>query len=212
MKDPAFAKFVVLINGSVPLALLCWDALHHELGANPTAFAIRTTGMLTLVFLTLSLAVTPIRLISGQNWLSHFRRMLGLYAFFYGVLHLSTYFVFDRSLSVAGTISDTLARPFIFFGMTGLLLMVPLAATSTNGMIKRLGAAKWKRLHRLAYVSAAAGVLHYYLLVKADTRQPLAFAAVLAALLVYRILNARFPGLRRGGRKPLRSGSTAVAR
>lgn len=201
MKDPSFAKFVVLVNGAVPLALLCWDALDHRLGANPTVFAIRTTGMLTLVFLISSLAVTPLRLISGRNWLSHFRRMLGLYAFFYGVLHLSTYFVFDRSMSIRGTISDTLARPFIFLGMTALLLMVPLAATSTNAMIKRLGAARWKRLHQLAYVSAIAGVLHYYLLVKADTRQPLAFAAVVALLLGYRIINKYIPGLRRGRSK-----------
>jgi DMSO/TMAO reductase YedYZ heme-binding membrane subunit len=196
MKDPSFAKFVVLVNGCVPLALLCWDAWQHQLGANPTLFAIRTTGMLTLIFLTLSLAVTPIRLVTGQNWLSHFRRMMGLYAFFYGLLHLSTYFVFDRSLSIRSTISDTLARPFIFFGMTALLLMIPLAATSTNAAIKRLGAARWKRLHQLAYVSAVCGVTHYYLLVKADTRLPLTFISILGALLVYRVLVQRLPGLR----------------
>jgi sulfoxide reductase heme-binding subunit YedZ len=203
VKDPSFAKFIVLVNGAVPLTLLCWDALHHGLGANPTVFAIRTTGMLTLVFLILSLSVTPLRLVSGRNWLSHFRRMLGLYAFFYGLLHLSTYFIFDRSMSLSGAISDTLARPFIFLGMTALLLMVPLAATSTNAMIKRLGAARWKRLHRLVYISAIAGVLHYYLLVKADTRQPLAFAAVVALLLGYRLINKYLPGLRRGRAKPL---------
>jgi sulfoxide reductase heme-binding subunit YedZ len=196
MKDASFAKFVVLVNGSVPLGILCWDALRGQLGANPTLFAIRTTGMLTLVFLTLSLAVTPIRLVSGQNWLSNFRRMLGLYAFFYGVFHLSTYFVFDRSLNIASTISDTLARPFIFFGMAALLLMVPLAATSTNAAIKRLGAAKWKRLHQLAYVSGICAVTHYYLLVKADTRLPIAFGITLGLLLAYRVLVKWIPALR----------------
>src|SRR5262249_40854427 len=154
MKDTAFAKLVVFVNALVPLAILIWDALHHELGANPTTFAIRTTGMLTLVFLIMSLAVTPLRLVSGKNYLSNFRRMLGLYAFFYGLLHLSTYFVFDRSLSLSSTAQDTLARPFIFLGMAAWLMMVPLAATSTNAAIKKMGAAKWKRLHQLAYISA----------------------------------------------------------
>ena len=138
MKDPAFSKLVVLVNGAVPLAMLGWDGLRHRLGADPIAFAIRTTGMLTILFLLLSLTVTPARLITGWNWLSHFRRMLGLYAFFYGVLHLCLYFVFDRSLSVGGTVADVVKRPFILFGMTALILMIPLAATSTTRMIKRL--------------------------------------------------------------------------
>ncbi len=197
MKDPAFAKLVVLINGSVPLAMLCFDAYMHRLGANPIAFALSTTGMLTLIFLMLSLTVTPARKITGWNWLSHFRRTLGLYAFFYGVVHLGIYFSFDRSLSIKGTAADVVARPFILAGMTGLLLMAPLAITSTNAMIKRLGAKRWKRLHQLAYPAAIAGVLHYYLLVKADVRQPIAFAIVLAMLFSYRLLADRFPVLRR---------------
>jgi sulfoxide reductase heme-binding subunit YedZ len=157
--------------------------------------------MLTLVFLMLSLTVTPARLITGLNWLSHFRRMLGLYAFFYGVVHLTLYFAFDRSFSFSGTVQDVIKRPFILFGMTGLLLMVPLALTSTNGMIKRLGAARWKRLHQLVYLSAIAGVLHYYILVKADKRLPLAFAGALALLFGYRVLVPRLPFLKRS-RKP----------
>ena len=197
MKDPGFAKFVVLVNGSVPLAILCWDAYWHQLGANPVTFALRTTGMLALVFLTLSLSVTPLRKISGWNYFSNFRRMLGLYAFFYGCLHLLTYFAFDRSLDLGSTVNDVIKRPFILVGMTALLLMVPLALTSTNAMIKRLGAARWKRLHRLAYVSAIAGVLHYYLLVKADIRQPVAFACVLAILLGYRVVGDRIPSFRK---------------
>src|SRR4051812_33875480 len=104
MKDPAFAKLVVAVNALVPLGILSWDALHHQLGANPPTFALHTTGMLALIFLILSLAVTPLRLASGKNWLSHFRRMLGLYAFFYAVIHLLIYFIFDRVLSVSGLI------------------------------------------------------------------------------------------------------------
>jgi sulfoxide reductase heme-binding subunit YedZ len=196
MKDPRFGKFVVFINSLVPLTLLLWDAYYHHLGANPVEFAIRTTGMLTLVFLILSLCVTPVRKITGWNWLSHFRRMLGVYAFFYGVLHFSTYFWLDRELSVSGIVADTVKRPFILFGMTGLLLMVPLAITSTNGMIKRMGGKNWKRLHKLVYPAAIAGVLHYYLLVKADVRQPVAFAVVLGALLLYRMVGDRFSFLR----------------
>ena len=198
VKDPRFPKFVVLVNGSVPLALLVWDAYFGHLGANPVTFAIRTTGMMTLVFLLLSLTVTPLRLATGWNWLSHFRRMLGLYAFFYGVLHLLTYFSFDRTFSIRGTFDDVIQRPFILLGMTGLLLMLPLALTSTNNSIKRLGAARWKRLHQLAYLAAIAGVTHYYVLVKADTRQPIAFACALGVLFLYRILVHRLPLLKRG--------------
>jgi sulfoxide reductase heme-binding subunit YedZ len=197
MKDARFAKFVVFVNSAVPLAMLCWDAYRHRLGADPVSFVINTTGMLTLVFLMLSLTVTPARLVSGWNWLSHFRRMLGLYAFFYGVVHLTTYFVFDRSFSFRDTVSDVAKRPFILVGMTALLLMVPLAITSTNGMIKRLGANRWKQLHRFVYVSAILGVIHYYLRVKADIRQPVAFAIVLGALLAYRLLLPYLPFLKR---------------
>jgi DMSO/TMAO reductase YedYZ heme-binding membrane subunit len=188
MKDPAFPKLVLLVNGCIPLALLCYDAYYHHLGPNPAAQALQTTGLLALIFLLLSLAVTPVRKITGYNFLSHFRRMLGLFAFFYASIHLLIYFMFDRSLDFSGAVKDILARPFILVGMTALALMIPLALTSTNGMIKRLGAARWKRLHRLAYVSAIAGVLHYYLLVKADITQPVAFGIVLAILLGYRVI------------------------
>ena len=196
MKDPRFAKFVLFVNSLVPLSLLLWDAYFHHLGANPVEYAIRTTGMLTLVFLILSLCVTPVRKVTGWNWLSHFRRMLGVYAFFYGMVHFSTYFWLDRELSVSGIVADTVKRPFILFGMTCLILMAPLAITSTNGMIKRMGGKNWKRLHKLVYPAAIAGVLHYYLLVKADVRQPVAFAVVLGVLLLYRVVGDRFSFLR----------------
>src|SRR5476651_872515 len=111
VKDPQFSKFVLFVNSLVPLALLAWDGYWHHLGANPTSYAIHTTGMLTLVFLFLTLAVTPLRKITGWNWLSHFRRMLGLYAFFYAALHFLIYFVFDRGLDVGSVFADTLKRP-----------------------------------------------------------------------------------------------------
>jgi sulfoxide reductase heme-binding subunit YedZ len=195
MPEIKFAKLVVIINSSVPLALLGWDAYHHHLGANPLEFLTHTTGTLTLVFLTLSLAVTPLRKLLSLPWLIQIRRILGLYAFFYGSLHLLCYVWFDKAFQPAAIAQDTLKRPFIFLGMFGFLVMVPLAVTSTNKMVKRLGGQRWRRLHKLAYVAAIAGVAHYYLLVKADTRLPLAFAVVLAVLLAFRLLNRYFPSL-----------------
>lgn len=188
MPDARFAKFVVFVNALVPLALLLWDTYWQQLGVNPDEFAIRTTGMLALIFLLLSLAVTPLRRITGQNFFSNFRRMLGLFAFFYGCLHLSIYFVFDRSMDFSSLANDVFQRPFIFLGMIALLAMLPLAITSTTKMIKRLGAVRWKRLHRLAYIAGIAAVVHYYMLVKADIRLPVSFAALLAFLLLFRVV------------------------
>jgi methionine sulfoxide reductase heme-binding subunit len=195
MPDIKFAKFIVFINGAVPITLLAWDAYHHHLGANPLEFATHTTGTLTLVFLILSLAVTPLRKMLGLPWLIQMRRTLGLYAFFYGALHLLCYTWFDKVFKLGAIVEDTLQRPFIFLGMLSFLIMVPLAITSTNRMVKRLGGRRWNRLHRLVYLAAAAGVLHYYLLVKADTTIPVAFGIALAILLIYRILNRFFPQL-----------------
>jgi glycine betaine catabolism B len=188
MKDTRFAKLVVFVNGAVPMALLLWDAWQHQLGANPVNSAIRTTGMLTLVFLCLTLLVTPVRKLTGWNWLLFSRRTFGLYAFFYGSCHFLLFYGLDRSFSLSSTFSEMLKRKYLFVGITGLLLMAPLAATSTNAMIKRLGGPRWRALHRLVYLAAIAGVLHYYMLVKADVRQPLAFAGVLALLLGYRLM------------------------
>jgi len=185
--DLRFAKFLLLVNGAVPVTLLGWDAWHHKLGANPVNFAILTTGMLTLVFLMLTLLVTPLRKITGLNWLIFSRRTLGLYAFFYACLHFLIFFSLDRSFSISGTMSEMVKRKYLMVGITGLLVMVPLAVTSTNAMIKRLGGKRWRALHRLAYVAAIAGVIHFYMQVKADVRLPLVFAAVLALLLGYRL-------------------------
>lgn len=184
--DIRFSKFLVLVNAGVPAALLGWDAMHHQLGANPVNFAILTTGILALIFLMLTLLVTPLRKITGWNWLIFSRRTLGLYAFFYASLHFLIFFSLDRSFSVQGTLAEMVKRKYLIIGSIGLLGMVPLALTSTNAMIKRLGAKRWHALHRLTYVVAICGVIHYYMQVKADVRKPMAFAGVLAVLLAYR--------------------------
>lgn len=190
MKDTRFSKVLLFINSLVPLALLGWDAYHGRLGANPTEFVTRTTGMLTLIFILLTLAVTPLRKLTGWNFLGKFRRMIGLYAFFYGSLHLMTYIWFDRSFKLQTVPGDIVQRPFIAIGMASFFLMVPLAITSTNKMVKRLGGKRWNKLHKLVYLTGIGGVLHYYMLVKSDTRLPIAFACVLALLLGYRIYAA----------------------
>ena len=187
MKDTRFAKLVLLINGLVPLILLLWDVYRKKVGANPLEFVTRTTGMLTLVFLLISLGVTPARRITGLNWLTRFRRMLGLFAFFYGFLHLMTYVAFDRFFHLTTVPGDIYKRPFIAIGMTAFFLMLPLAITSTDKMVKRLGGKGWTRLHRVVYLSGILGVLHYYLLVKSDVRLPVTFAFLLAILLGFRI-------------------------
>jgi sulfoxide reductase heme-binding subunit YedZ len=187
MKDTRFAKLVLLVNGLVPLTLLLWDVYRKQVGANPLEFVTRTTGMLTLVFLLISLAVTPLRRITGVNWLVRFRRMLGLFAFFYGSLHLLTYVSFDRFFHLTTIPGDVYKRPFIAIGMTAFFLMLPLAITSTDKMVKRLGGKRWMRLHRVVYLAGMLGVWHYYMLVKSDVRLPLTFAFLLAVLLGFRI-------------------------
>ncbi|HJQ70630.1 MAG TPA: protein-methionine-sulfoxide reductase heme-binding subunit MsrQ [Blastocatellia bacterium] len=202
MKEIKFAKAVVFINSLVPLALLAWDAYHHRLGANPLEFVTHTTGTLALVFLLISLAVTPLRRLLGLGWLVKLRRMLGLYAFFYASLHLITYFWFDKFFNLRAAAADIAKRPFIAVGMLAFFLLVPLAVTSTNTMVKRLGGKRWRRLHKIVYIAAALGILHYYLLVKADTRTPLWFAAALGVLLAYRLFYAYLPVSLKMSRKP----------
>jgi len=195
MQDTRFARLVVFVNGAVPLVLLAWDAAHNNLGANPVEFLTRTTGALALVFLVLSLAVTPLRKQLAQPWMVKLRRMLGLYSFVYASLHLMTYVWFDKSFSASAVVKDTFKRPFITFGMAAFLILVPLAITSTNSMVKRLGGKRWNRLHRLVYLAGALAVIHYYALVKADTREPIIFGVVIALLLLYRPLSKYIPGL-----------------
>src|SRR5215475_15582024 len=188
MKDIRFAKLVLFINSLVPLALLLWDVWRKNVGANPLEFVTRTTGMLTLVFLLLTLAVSPLRRVLGLNWLIKFRRMLGLFAFFYGCLHFLTYIAFDRFFRLTTIPGDIATRRFIAVGMAAFFLMLPLAITSTDAMVKRLGGKRWALLHRVVYLAAIFGVLHYYLLVKSDTRLPITFGFVLVLLLGFRIL------------------------
>jgi sulfoxide reductase heme-binding subunit YedZ len=184
---------VVFVNCATPLALLLWDLYRKQVGPNPLEFATRTTGMLTLVFLSLTVAITPLRRISGLNSLVKFRRMLGLFAFFYGSLHLLTYIWFDRLFNFVSVAGDVVQRPFILAGMTAFLLMVPLAITSTNKMVKRLGGKGWARLHRLVYLAVIAGVVHFWMLVKSDISLPLTFAFIILFLLGYRLLVKYFP-------------------
>src|SRR3954454_1792780 len=139
MTDIRFTKLVVFVNSLVPLTLLLWDLYRTQVGANPVEFATRTTGTLALVFLMIALAITPLRKIAGAHWLIKFRRMLGLFAFFYGLLHLLTYIAFDRFFRITTIPADVVKRPFITFGMAAFFLMLPLAITSTDKMVKRLG-------------------------------------------------------------------------
>ena len=184
--NPPFAKSLVWVNGAVPGAILLWDAAHHRLGANPVNFAIRTTGLLSLIFLVGSLFVTPIRQLSGWNALYPHRRTLGLYAAFYAFSHFAIFFWWDRERSVESTLHEIVARRYIWFGMLALLIFVPLTLTSTQGMIARLGPTRWKWLHRLVYVAAIGGAVHYLLLNKLVTTQSIVFASVIGALLIHR--------------------------
>lgn len=187
MTDVRFNKILIWLNALVPLGLLGYDAVRGQLGANPVEFFLRTTGVLTLVFVLVTLLITPLRKITGNNQLIKYRRVLGLFGFFYGAIHLTTYFVFDRGGSLSGTVSDVVQRPFIAFGMLAFFLMIPLALTSTNASIKRLGGKRWQLLHRLIYVTAIAGVIHFWMIVKSDIRYPILFGLVLAGLLGYRL-------------------------
>jgi len=191
--DLRFSKFVLLTNALAPLVLMLWDVYHKRAGANPLEFVTRTTGMLTLVFLILTLAITPLRHTTQLNWLVKFRRMLGLFAFFYGFLHLATYIAFDRYFKLQTVPGDVVSRPFIALGMLAFFLMIPLAVTSTNKMVKRLGGKRWSRLHKLVYVAGVAGVLHFWLLVKSDIRLPATFGFILLLLLAHRFLVWRYP-------------------
>jgi sulfoxide reductase heme-binding subunit YedZ len=162
-------------------------ALQQDLGANPIERITHQTGTWTLILLMVTLAITPLRRITGINQVIAFRRMIGLFAFFYGCLHLMTYVWLDKFFDWHAIVKDVYKRPFITAGFTAFVLMVPLAITSTKGWIRRLGK-KWVVLHRLIYASATAGVVHYIWLVKKDVRRPLIYATVLGALLLYRIV------------------------
>ena len=180
----------------VPLLSLVYGLLGDSLGANPIEALSRGLGDWTLRFLLITLLVTPLRRITGLNWLPRLRRMLGLYTFFYALLHFMSYVWLDQFFDWAAIGKDIVKRPFITVGFASFLLLIPLAATSTNAMIKRLGGQRWRALHRAIYLIAGLAVLHYWWMVKKDITQPAIYAAVLALLLGLRVYWA----VRRGGR------------
>ncbi len=179
----------------VPVARLAWLAWRHDLGANPIEHITRATGWWTLAFLMITLTVTPARRLLSQPWLLRLRRMLGLFAFFYVSLHFTTYLWLDQFFDVAAIVKDVIKRPFITVGFSAFVLLIPLAATSTNAMVKRLGARRWRWLHKAVYVIGTLGVIHFWWLVKKDITEPVIFAAILLALLgarvVYRLRDTR---------------------
>lgn len=177
----------------VPFGLLVWWGIHDQLTANPIERITRWTGRWTLVLLLVTLAVTPVRRLTGWNRLIRVRRLFGLFAFFYGTLHFLTYLIVDQFFAFGAIAEDILERPYITVGFTGFVLLIPLVATSTKGMIRRLGGKRWQRLHRLVYVTAILGVLHFLWLVKADTREPLIFGAILLALFGLRLRSKGLP-------------------
>ena len=189
----------------IPLGLLVWRGFTGGLTANPIEYITHRTGDWTLRFLLIALAITPLRRLTGWAALASFRRMLGLFAFFYVVLHFSTYLVLDFFFAFDLIFDDIVERRYITAGFTGFVLLIPLAVTSTRGMIRRLGGARWRRLHRLVYVAAIAGVIHYLWLVKVDVLPPLMYGAGLAVLLGARLW---FRFAKKGARVSSMSGRT----
>lgn len=186
-KRIALAKAVLFVLCLVPLAYYVEAAWRDALGANPIEAVTRGFGTWTLNFLLITLTVTPLRRFTGWNWLIRLRRLLGLYAFFYACLHLTTYLWFDQFFDWAAITKDIVKRPFITAGMVAFTLLVPLAVTSNNAMIRRLGGRRWQELHRAIYPLAMIAVLHFWWLVKADTSKPALYAAILAVLLGLRL-------------------------
>jgi sulfoxide reductase heme-binding subunit YedZ len=197
-------KPLVFLAALGPAVYLTWAALTNHLSANPLSDVTNETGVWTLRFVCITLLLTPFRRLVGVNLVSPFRRMMGLYAFFYGTLHFLTYLILDRFAGlvdfpdgivsfttvkrlVASSVGDVAMRPFITIGFTAFVLMIPLAVTSTTGWIRRLGGKRWAALHRLVYVTAIAGVVHYWWLVKTDVRRPMIYGAVVALLLGARL-------------------------
>jgi methionine sulfoxide reductase heme-binding subunit len=190
-------KVVVFVLCLVPFGVLLWRGFHQDLGADPVAFVEHATGDWILRFLVITLAITPLRKILHLPQLIRFRRMMGLFAFFYACLHFSTWVGVDRGFNWPDMLQDIGKRPYITVGFTGFVLMIPLAITSTAGWIRRLGGRRWQMLHRAVYLSGIAGVIHYYWLVKSDVRKPLEYGFMIGILLAWRLWDWF-----RGKRKP----------
>ncbi|HEX9143069.1 MAG TPA: protein-methionine-sulfoxide reductase heme-binding subunit MsrQ [Candidatus Binatia bacterium] len=189
-------RVALFVIGLVPFAQLIYNALTNNLGANPIDAITRHTGSWALILLLVTLSVTPLRKIFSWNGLVKYRRMLGLFAFFYAALHFTTFLVLDHFFDFNAILKDIMKRPYVTAGFTGFVLMIPLVITSTAGMIRRLGK-RWQQLHRLIYITAAAGVIHFYWLVKADIRRPVQYGFVLILLLGYRVAVALTPAAAR---------------
>lgn len=204
-----WTKVAVFVVSLVPFVLLVVGFLKNDLGANPVEALQHSTGDWTLRFLIFTLCITPFRKVFQLPELIRFRRMLGLFAFFYVCLHFLTYLGPDQSFDFSAMLKDVVKRPFITVGFAAFVLLIPLALTSTGGMIRRLGGKNWQRLHRVIYVCAILGVIHYYWLVKSDVRKPLMYAFFVGILLLWRVGDTYFRG-KRNAPAPARSGvSTA---
>jgi len=206
--DPAIVsrlKALLFVAGLVPLAYLVWLGLTGSLGADPVEFIRRSTGTWTLDFLIITLTITPLRRATGWHWVVRLRRMFGLYAFFYALIHVVTYFWLDQLFDLAAIWRDIVKRPLIAAGFLSFLLMIPLAATSTDRMTRWLGGRRWQQLHRAVYLVAIAGVIHFWWLVKIDYTRPLVYSAIIGALLIARIV------VRPGTRTPATGAPQAAA-
>lgn len=181
-----YLKPMVFAASLLPLARLAWKAFNSGLGANPIQVITFSTGTWTLVFLLVTLSITPLRKLTKQYWLIQYRRMFGLFAFFYGCLHFTTYIWLDQFFDLHSVYKDIYKRPFITVGFSAFVLMIPLAATSTQWAIRKLGR-RWQKLHRLIYLSAIAGVIHFLWAVKLDKRVPEIYGTILGVLLLYRL-------------------------
>ena len=188
------SKTVIWVLCLLPFFHLVWGAFHDGLGANPVEFITHKTGDWTLRLVLITLAITPARKLLKQPQLVRYRRLVGLFAFFYACLHFITWFLLDKSLNPVEMWKDVEKRPFITMGFIGFVCLIPLAITSTAGWIRRMGGRNWQRLHKLIYVTACAGVVHYYWLVKSDVRLPVMYGAILAVLFAYRAVIMRQKG------------------
>jgi len=196
-----WSKAAVSLICLLPIASLLWRAFHNGLTANPIEFITHATGDWTLRFVVITLSITPLRRLLGLPDLIRFRRMLGLFAFFYGCLHFTTYIWLDKFFDLHGVWIDVYKRPYITVGFSAFVLMIPLAATSTAGWIRRIGGKNWQLLHRAIYFIAIFGVIHYYWLVKSAVIRPLTYGAIVAVLLLWRVADKYWP----------RSGATKTA-